>query len=135
MPPDQNGPRVPGVTLLVPRPEPGAIDRTVMAALYAALGQAEADRQVAASVDAIALWLIDLRMAVEEGRMAEAAALSTRVAEAAAGLGLTALATASQQLIDCQSRGDSTALLAVLARQRRLGEQALGDILGSQLRD
>ncbi|MEI4488171.1 hypothetical protein V8J36_18410 [Frigidibacter sp. MR17.14] len=105
-----------------------------MVALYEVLGELEAERRIAASVEIIALRLIDLRELVASGRVAGIVPMALSVAEEAAGLGLSALAGAGRALALCAAGRDSTATLAVLARTLRLGEQALGDILGGASR-
>ncbi|MEI4472700.1 hypothetical protein [Frigidibacter sp. MR17.24] len=130
MAPDETARPSGGVQLLVPRADPAAIDRQVMIALYEVLGELEAERQIAATVEAIALRLIDIRALSQAGRLPDMAPLALAVRVDAERLGLVALGRAAQVLARCAPEGDATAVLAVLSRLLRLGEQALGEILG-----
>jgi hypothetical protein len=118
---------VPGVNrIAVLRHEEGVrVDPVRLAALYAELGQAGAERLISAVMEEMAVLLAAIRTAGQGDRVAGIAA---ELAARAGQVGMISLGRVARDVGCCAGAGDTVALAATLGRLVRIGTRSLTEV-------
>ena len=109
--------------------ENAVLDTTRIHLLRESLG----DQRCREVVEEVVFHLTDrltlLQKAMDEGRSAEAQALSHRLASLSDQVGLSDFARVARDLAQCLVRSDATAAAAVAARLMRIGDHSLYSVM------
>lgn len=105
--------------------EPVRLDPDRLVILYAELGQAAAERLIAAAMEDIAVQMLAVQMAAQERRAEVVTRGAAEMADLAGQVGMVLLAQVARDLAACAARRDRISQSAVLARLLRIGERSL----------
>lgn len=112
------------VTRLEPQEEV-RLEPDKLAELCVQLGQQGAEDVVCRAMEEISLRLAKVNAAYDAGDLARVRKLTRSLVAISEQVGLSALARVSNDVADCAQGQDGTALVAVLARLRRIGERSV----------
>lgn len=112
------------VTRLEPQEEV-RLEPDKLAELFVQLGQQGAEDVVCRAMEEISLRLAKVNAAYDAGDLARVRKLTRSLVAISEQVGLSALARVSNDVADCAQGQDGTALVAVLARLRRIGERSV----------
>lgn len=121
---------VPGVNrIAVLRHEEGVrVDPVRLAALYAELGQAGAERLISAVMEEMAVLLAAIRTAGQAGQGERVAGIAAELADRAGQVGMISLGRLARDVGCCAGAGDTVALAATLGRLVRIGTRSLTEV-------
>lgn len=106
------------------------VDPDRLIELYASLGEARAEAEVARAMDRIAAALAEVQALADGGRIADLGTPTVRLAAAARRIGMTTLARVASDVCLAAHAGGGPALGATLARLTRIGDRSLSEIVG-----
>ncbi|MBK5947173.1 hypothetical protein CCR83_12165 [Rhodobacter veldkampii DSM 11550] len=104
------------------------LDADRLVALYAKLGEAEAERVICAAMEALAVQLSVVQRAAAEGAQDTLVQGLLKLAGLAAQVGMTSLARVAGDVVGCAMTGDGPAQAATLARLVRIGDRSLTEV-------
>lgn len=96
-----------------------------LAELFVQLGQQGAEDVVCRAMEEISLRLAKVRSAYDRGDLARVRKLTRSLVAISEQIGLVALARVAGDVAYCAAGHDSVALIAVLTRLQRIGEQSV----------
>lgn len=105
--------------------EPVRLDPDRIVVLYAELGQVAAERVLSAAMEDLAVHLVAIQMAVQDGRQEVILRGLDELGRLARQVGMRVLSHVARDLADCVLREDAVAQAAVLARLVRIGDRSL----------
>lgn len=97
-------------------------------ALFARLGDAEAEQAISRTMEELAAQLLLARQAADMAAPDAVAAAAQTLCSLADKIGMVTLARVAQDVGLCAGRGDAAALAATLARLTRIGDRSLSAV-------